>query len=36
MIDFAEKVMAYTDGLDQAGFEASGMTYDATLRNLWS
>ncbi|MCF8037013.1 MAG: DUF86 domain-containing protein [Desulfobacteraceae bacterium] len=34
MIDFAEKVMAYTEGLDQAGFEASGMTYDATLRNL--
>lgn len=34
MIDFAEKVMVYTEGLDQAGFEASGMTYDATLRNL--
>lgn len=34
MIDFAEKVMAYTDGLDQAGFVASGLTYDATLRNL--
>ena len=34
MIDFAEKVMAYTEGLDQTGFEMSGMTYDATLRNL--
>lgn len=34
MIDFAEKVLAYTDGLDQAGFVASGLTYDATLRNL--
>ena len=34
MIDFAEKVLAYTQGLDQAGFEVSGMTYDATLRNL--
>jgi uncharacterized protein with HEPN domain len=34
MIDFAQKVMVYTEGLDQAGFEASGMTYDATLRNL--
>lgn len=34
MIDFAGKVLAYTDGLDQAGFVASGLTYDATLRNL--
>jgi len=34
MIDFAGKVLAYTDGLDQAGFVASGPTYDATLRNL--
>ena len=34
MIDFAGKVLAYTEGLDQAGFVASGLTYDATLRNL--
>ncbi len=34
MIDFAEKVLAYTHGLDQAAFVASGLTYDATLRNL--
>lgn len=34
MIDFAGKVLAYTDGLDQAGFMARGLTYDATLRNL--
>jgi len=34
MIDFAGKVLTYTDGLDQAGFVASGLTYDATLRNL--
>ncbi|TCD47351.1 DUF86 domain-containing protein [Chlorobium sp. N1] len=34
MIDFAGKVLAYTDSLDQAGFVASGLTYDATLRNL--
>ena len=34
MIDFAGKVLAYTDGLDQAGLVASGLTYDATLRNL--
>lgn len=34
MIAFAEKVLAYTSGLDQIGFEANGKTYDATLRNL--
>jgi len=34
MISFAEKVIAYTDGLDQAGFVASGLSYDATVRNL--
>lgn len=34
MIGFAEKVLDYTDGLDQASFEASGLIYDATLRNL--
>ena len=34
MIGFAEKVIAYTNGLDQAGFVASGLNYDATLRNL--
>lgn len=34
MIEFTKKVLAYTDGLDQAGFVANGITYDATLRNL--
>ena len=34
MIGFAEKVIAYTDGLDQEHFVASGLNYDATLRNL--
>lgn len=34
MIAFAGKVLAYTAGLDQAAFVASGLTYDATLRNL--
>jgi uncharacterized protein with HEPN domain len=34
MLTFAEKVLTYTDGLDQTGFEKSGLTYDATLRNL--
>lgn len=34
MIDFAGKVIAYTNGLDQAAFVASGLNYDATVRNL--
>jgi uncharacterized protein with HEPN domain len=34
IISFAEKVVAYTSGLDQAGFVASGLNYDATVRNL--
>lgn len=34
MIEFTEKVLTYTDGFEQAGFVMSGLTYDATLRNL--
>ena len=34
MIGFAEKVVAYANGLDQENFIASGLNYDATLRNL--
>lgn len=34
MISFAEKVLAYTEGFNQTRFEASGLTYDATVRNL--
>jgi len=34
MIGFAEKVAAYTDGLDQERFVASGLNYDATVHNL--
>jgi uncharacterized protein with HEPN domain len=34
MIGFAEKVAAYTAGMDQPAFVASGLVYDATLRNL--
>lgn len=33
MIAFAEKVLAYTNGLDQSGFVSDGLIYDATLRN---
>jgi uncharacterized protein with HEPN domain len=34
MIEFAERVIAYSNGLNQATFVASGLNYDATLRNL--
>lgn len=34
MVHFAERVVAYSKGLDQATFVASGLNYDATLRNL--
>ena len=34
MIEFGEKVLDYTDGLDQEAFIAHGLTCDATLRNL--
>jgi uncharacterized protein with HEPN domain len=34
MLGFSEKVIAYTDGLDQAVFIASSLNYDATVRNL--
>lgn len=34
MVAFAEKVLAYTAGLDQAAFVANTLVYDATLRNL--
>lgn len=34
MIGFAENVISYTDGLDQAAFVARRLNYDATLRNL--
>ena len=34
MIAFAENVVIYTEGLDQADFVASRLNYDATARNL--
>lgn len=34
MIGFAEKVRAYTAGMDQPAFVANSLVYDATLRNL--
>lgn len=34
MIAFAEKVVVYTEGMDQEKFVASGLNYDATVHNL--
>lgn len=34
MLEFAEKVLTYTNGMKQEGFVATGLSYDATLRNL--
>ncbi|WP_167632200.1 DUF86 domain-containing protein [Mariprofundus ferrooxydans] len=34
MIGFAENVITYTEGFDQKSFVASGLNYDATLRNM--
>jgi uncharacterized protein with HEPN domain len=34
MISFSERVLAYTEGLDQKDFEADEKAYDATVRNL--
>lgn len=34
MIEFAEKVRLFTDGMDQDAFVNDVLTYDATLRNL--
>ncbi|WPL18358.1 hypothetical protein Thiowin_03429 [Thiorhodovibrio winogradskyi] len=34
IIDFCHRVLRYTGGLNQEHFIDSGITYDATLRNL--
>ena len=34
MIGFADRVLAYTQGFDQQRLIASGINYDAALRNL--
>ena len=33
MTGFAEKVVAYTDGMNREQFVASGLNYDATVHN---
>ncbi len=34
MIDACERVVSYTDGMNQVSFLADRRTYDATLRNV--
>ena len=34
MLDFGEKVLSYTEGLDEGAFVANALVYDATLRNI--
>ena len=34
MIEFGQKVISYTDGLNEESFKANGLVYDATLRNV--
>ena len=34
MLEFGERVLSYTRGLDQDSFLADSRTYDATLRNI--
>jgi len=34
MINYSQKVLSYSSGLDQEKFVATNLNYDATLRNL--
>ena len=34
MIEFGEKVVSYTEGMDKSAFIGNGLVYDATIRNL--
>jgi uncharacterized protein with HEPN domain len=34
MLEFAEKFICYTEGFEQDSFIASGLNFDATVRNL--
>ena len=34
MIDFCERVLSYTEGMNQDTFVGHALVYDATLRNL--
>ena len=34
MLEFGERALSYTDGLEQDDFLGDALTYDATLRNI--
>ena len=34
MLEFADKVLSYTNGMNQQAFVAHELSYDATIRNL--
>ena len=34
MLEFGEKVLSYTDGLNEAAFLTDSLTYEATLLNI--
>ena len=34
MLEFGQKVLSYTDGMDETAFIADVLTYDARLRNI--
>ena len=34
MIEYGERVLSYTEGMNQDDFVQNGLTYDAVLRNL--
>ena len=34
MLAFGEKVLSFTNGMDEEAFTSDALTYDATLRNI--
>lgn len=34
MIEFSERILSYTDGIDLEEFVSNALVYDATLRNI--
>ncbi len=34
MLEFCQRILSYTEGLDRASFEAANLNFDATIRNI--
>lgn len=34
MVEFSQRILTYTEGLDRESFEASNLNFDATIRNI--